>query len=345
VSRQNWIDQQKQQKQQNDARANLEKPGKGAGERRSTALVLPTLNAGSDFIYWLTALREQTVRPDRLLLVDSSSTDDTPAMAREFGFEVQSIKREEFSHGGTRQSCVDQLEEYDLIIFLTQDALLSTPEALECLLKWFDDPKVGAAYGRQLPRKVAGQIEAHAWLFNYPDKNRVKSVDDIPELGLKTSFISNSFAAYRRSALQEVGGFPSHTIQNEETHAASRMILKGWKVVYAAKATVYHSHSFSWLQEFRRYFDIGVFHARDPWIREKFGQVGGEDDRFVRSELEYLKKARPLAIPSAIVRTALKLFGYNLGNHNRFLPQGLKKLISTNRVYWRYTRANEGEKV
>lgn len=325
--------------------ADSKESGMGVGERPSTALVLPTLNAGPDFIYWLAALHEQTVRPDRLLLVDSSSTDGTPAMAREFGFEVQSLKREEFSNGGTRQRYVDQLEDSDLIIFLTPDALLSTPEALECLLKWFDDSKIGAAYGRQLPRKVAGRIETHAWLFNYPDKSRVKSVDDIPELGLKTSFISNSFAAYRRSALQEVGGFPSHTIQNEDTYAASQMILKGWKVVYEAKATVYHSHSFSWLQDFRRYFDVGVYHARDPWIREIFGQGGGTDDRFVRSELEYLKKVRPLAIPSAIIRTALKLFGYNLGNHNRFLPQGLKKLMSTNRAYWRQTRSNEEEKV
>jgi len=325
--------------------ANSKESDKGVGERLSTALVLPTLNAGPDFIYWLAALHEQTVRPDRLLLVDSSSTDGTPSMAREFGFEVQSLKRDEFSNGGTRQRYVDQLEDSDLIIFLTPDALLSTPEALECLLKWFDDSKVGAAYGRQLPRKVAGRIETHAWLFNYPDKSRVKSVADIPELGLKTSFISNSFAAYRRSALQEVGGFPSHTIRNEDTYAASQMILKGWKVVYEAKATVYHSHSFSWLQEFRRYFDAGVYHSRDPWIREIFGQDGDADNQFVRSEFEYLKKERPLAIPSAIIRTALKLFGYKLGNHNRFLPPGLNKLISTNRAYWQYPLTNEAEEV
>ena len=307
----------------------------------TTALVLPTLNAGPDFIYWLMALREQTVQPDRLLMIDSSSTDETPVLAREFGFEVQSIKREEFSHGGTRQACVDRLEDFDIILFLTQDAYLMAPEAFSRLLSSFEDAKVGAAYGRQLPRKEAGPIEAHARHFNYPRETRVKSAADIPELGFKTAFISNSFAAYRRSVLKEVGGFPSHAILSEDTYVASRMILAGWKVVYVAKAAVYHSHSFSWGQEFRRYFDVGVFHAREMWIRENFGQVGSEGLRFVRSELSYLRRERPTAILSAIIRAGLKLAGYKLGNHERLLPTILKRFLSTNRRYWHNSSAGD----
>ncbi len=311
----------------------------------STALVLPTLNAGPDFVFWLVAMREQTVRPDHLLLVDSSSTDDTISLAREFGFQIKTIRREEFSHGGTRQACVEHLEDHDIILFLTQDARLAAPDAIEKLLGWFDDPKVGAAYGRQLPRQSAGPIEAHARLFNYPRETRVKSAEDIPELGLKTSFISNSFAAYRRSALVAVGGFPRHTIQNEDTHAASRMILAGWKVAYVAEAAVYHSHPFTWRAEFRRYFDIGVFHARDAWIRKDFGQAGGEGGRFVHSELDYLRRERPSAIPSAIIRTALKLLGYKLGNYEHLLPGGLKRLLSANPRYWRPADREESKRI
>lgn len=160
-------------------------------------------------------------------------------------------------------------------------------------------------------------------------------------MGIKTAFISNSFAAYRRTALLEAGGFPSDTIQNEDTFAASRMILNGWKIVYAGDATVYHSHPLSIGQEFRRYFDIGVFHSRAPWIRDKFGQAEGEGLRFVCSELDYLCKRRPSAIPSALLRTGLKLVGYKLGSKEKMLPQGLKQKLSGNKVYWQ--REAEGK--
>jgi len=308
-----------------------------------TALVLPTLNAGPDFELWLASLREQDYHPDRLLLVDSSSTDQTVELARDFGFEITTIARHEFSHGGTRQHCIEHLAGADIVTFLTQDAVLASPEALSRLLGRFDDPKVGAVYGRQLPRPGAGAIEAHARLFNYPEESNVRTVDDIPRLGLKTSFISNSFAAWRRRALLEVGGFPTHTIQNEDTYAASLMILAGWKVAYAADACVYHSHPFTWRQEFRRYFDIGVFHGRDPWIRRKFGKAGGEGLRFVRSELKYLRSHQISAIPSAMIRTALKLLGYKLGNNERWLPLWTKRLLSANRRYWTDTRDRESE--
>ncbi|RKX24777.1 MAG: rhamnosyltransferase [Candidatus Zixiibacteriota bacterium] len=299
-----------------------------------TALVLPTLNAAPDLVSWLAALRTQTLVPDRLLLVDSSSNDDTVQIAQQAGFETTVIPREEFSHGGTRQMCVNQLEGSDIVVFLTQDAMLASPNAIEKLLSRFNDPKVAAAYGRQLPRREADPIEAHARLFNYSDETRVKSLDDIPRLGIKTAFISNSFAAYRRKALMEAGGFPSHTIQNEDTYVASKLILAGWKVAYVAEAAVYHSHPFTIGDEFRRYFDIGVFHARDRWIRESFGQAEGEGMRFVKSELRYLKKSKPSVIPSAILRTAMKLLGYKLGNREQVLPLWLKRAMSKNRRYW-----------
>ena len=96
-----------------------------------------------------------------------------------------------------------------------------------------------------------------------------------------------------------------------------------------------HSHHFNFRQEFRRYFDIGVFHSRDRWIRQNFGQAGGEGLRYVRSELRYLQGKRPSAIPSALIRTTLKLVGFKLGNRERWLPKWLKKKLSGNKEYWR----------
>ncbi|MEW5995275.1 MAG: rhamnosyltransferase, partial [Candidatus Zixiibacteriota bacterium] len=77
-----------------------------------------------------------------------------------------------------------------------------------------------------------------------------------------------------------------------------------------------------------------VFHARDRWIREYFGQAEGEGLRFVKSEINYLRKHDIRRIPSAILRTGLKLTGYKLGNSEQRLPNWLKRRLSMNRQYW-----------
>lgn len=56
----------------------------------------------------------------------------------------------------------------------------------------------------------------------------------------------------------------------------AKAVLSGYKVAYAAKAEVQHSHNYTPLEEFRRYFDIGVFHKDEPWIRQSIGGAGGE---------------------------------------------------------------------
>ena len=297
-------------------------------------LIVPTLNAGSLWKFWLKAFEQQTQKPDCLLVMDSSSSDDTVNLAHAQGFEVQVIAKSAFNHGGTRQFGVDKLAAMDIIVFLTQDALLASPDAIECLLAAFADERVGAAYGRQLPHRNAKPIAAHARLFNYPAKSRLRSLEDRTRFGIKTVFISNSFAAYRRSALMQVGGFPVNTIMNEDTYVAGKMLVAGWKIAYCADAQVFHSHDYSFLDEFKRYFDIGVFHSHTSWLQQTFGGASGEGLRFVISEMRYLLKHAPWLIPSAVLRTGLKWLGYKLGSLHRRLPQALRRGLSLHKTYW-----------
>jgi rhamnosyltransferase len=88
------------------------------------------------------------------------------------------------------------------------------------------------------------------------------------------------------------------------------------------------------VQEFRRYFDTGVFHARSPWLLQEFGSANGEGLRFVRSELAYLSKHALHLIPSAIVRTLAKWLGYKLGRLEALLPLKIKRICSMHKGYW-----------
>lgn len=300
---------------------------------KAVAVVIPTLNAGCQWKEISQQLVTQSLAVD-VLVIDSGSVDDTVAVSRDFGFTVEPIQKSEFNHGGTRQHAVDLCSDPAIIVFMTQDAIPAGNDALARLIAAFDDPSVGAAYGRQLPRPQSGPIEAHARLFNYSDQSYVAMLSDWDRLGIKAAFLSNSFAAYRRAALEAVGGFPSNVILGEDTIVAAKMLMVGWKVAYRTDAQVYHSHDYNYLQEFRRYFDIGVMHTRESWMLDAFGKPEGEGGRFVRSELAYLLKHAPWLIPSALLRTILKYAGYRLGRMESRLPLRIKIACSMHKGFW-----------
>jgi rhamnosyltransferase len=119
-------------------------------------------------------------------------------------------------------------------------------------------------------------------------------------------------------------------IFGEDTVTAGKLLQAGYKVAYVADAPVYHSHSYTAIQEFRRYFDIGVLHIREAWLQEIFGKAGGEGIRFVLSELRYLLRAAPWQTPSAMVHFAPSYLMIGQAH----LPVKLKRQLSMHRGFW-----------
>ena len=299
------------------------------------AVLIPTFNGGSRWQEVVRSIQAQAPQPAKVLVIDSDSSDTTRQHACDAGFTVQIISQPEFDHGGTRNFGISLLTGIELVVLLTQDAVLQGPDAIAKLIGAFEQNSVAAAYGRQLPRKASSPSEAHARLFNYPDQPAIRSMKDIPLLGIKAAFCSNSFAAWRVEDLASIGGFPENTVFAEDMHAAAKLILMGKQVAYVANAVCEHSHAYTTAQEFRRAFDIGVFHSREPWLLEHFGKPEGEGRKFVISELKFVRAANPLLIPLVFVKSAAKILGYYLGKNEIFLWTGLKKWLSLNQSYWR----------
>lgn len=298
------------------------------------AVVIPSYNAGDHWLQTCHSILRQVASIQVCLIIDSGSLDQTVPIARKLNFEVRSIHQSQFNHGGTRQFAAEILSDVDVIIYMTQDAILFDEFAINNLIEAFADPAVGMVYGRQLPHQSAKPIGRHARLFNYSEKSYVARLSDRESMGIKVAFSSNSFSAYRRRMLMDVGGFPSNVILGEDTIVAAKMLMAGWKVAYQADARVYHSHDYAYCQEFQRYFDIGVMHTRESWMLDAFGKPEGEGLRFVRSELAFLFKNAPWLIPSSILRTLLKYLGYRLGRIESRLPLRLKRYLSLHKGYW-----------
>ena len=159
-------------------------------------------------------------------------------------------------------------------------------------------------------------------------------MSDREEFGLKVAFNSNSFSAYRVSALKEAGGFKSKVIFGEDMLAAAELLKNNYKIAYRHSACVSHSHAYSLKQEFQRYFDMGVMHDTQKWLLAELGKPTGEGFRFVRSEISYLMKHSPLRIPEALIRTLIKFIGYRAGLMHARLPLTLKSMFSMNKKYW-----------
>lgn len=301
----------------------------------NVGICIPTYNAGPCIDEQLCALSRIRDIFSRIIIIDSSSTDRTAEYFRRKGYEVLSIPGIDFDHGGTRQNAVILLEECDVVVFLTQDAIPISVESITRLVAAFDDPDVALAYGRQLPRPGAGPIEAHARLFGYPAQSRIKSKESIPEIGLRAAVVSNSFAAYRRSTLLELGGFPKGTLFGEDTLTGAKAILAGYKIAYVGDAEVYHSHDYSLLQEFRRYFDNGAFYSREKWILETFGAAEGSGKAYVLSEMRYLLREAPWLLPLSAITVLVKYLGYRVGSMESRIPASWKLHLSMNKAFWR----------
>lgn len=295
---------------------------------------IPTLNGGKRFLQLLEALAGQTLPVQQRVAVDSGSTDGTADAARANGFEVMGLGETGFDHGGTRQLAIDTYPQADIYIFLTQDAIPADVSALANLVRAFEDPQIGMAYGRQLPHSGATLQESHARLFNYPSQSQIRSLADADKYGIKTISCSNSFAAYRRIALEAVNGFPSGTIMGEDVIVAGKLLLKGWKMAYTANACVYHSHDYHIREEFERYFDIGVFHSDNRWIFDSFGRADGEGFRYAKSEIGYVGRRNPFSLVKVGCSFVAKWLGYKLGLAYRSLPRALRKSFSMYKGYW-----------
>jgi rhamnosyltransferase len=153
-------------------------------------------------------------------------------------------------------------------------------------------------------------------------------------MGIKTFFCSDVCAAYKRSVYDELGGFVKKAIFNEDMVYAATAVKAGYKVAYAADASVYHSHNYTGKQQFHRNFDLGVSQAQHP---EVFEGISSESEGVstVKKTIKYLwESGHKTEIFRLIYTSGCKFIGYRLGKAYRKLPRKIVLACTSNRNYW-----------
>jgi rhamnosyltransferase len=278
----------------------------------SISVIIPTLNAGSIIRQLLASLSSQDLQPGEIIVIDSSSRDNTVDIAKKTGAKTVVIPRDAFNHGRTRNQAAMQAAG-DILVFMTQDAFPANSSLLRSLTAPLREADISATYARQIPRPDAPLLEVFTRHFNYPEKASVKGLSDLKQLGIKTFFSSNVCSSMKKEIFIKVGMFPETVRANEDMVITAKYITNGYKVAYVPDAMVIHSHDYSLLSQYRRYYNIGSSIRRNPWILD-YTHAEGEGMKFLREQAAFvMKKHKFHLIPYIFFESLAKYAGFRMG--------------------------------
>ena len=298
------------------------------------SIIIPTRNAEKYMENLISKLENQTIKAKEIIVIDTASKDKTKEISSKFdSVKFIQINDGEFDHGGTRNRAAREATG-DILVFMTQDAIPENEYFLEELVKPIGKNDICATYGRQVARKEAGPLEAFARKFNYPDEDIIKSLEDIDRLGVKAFFLSNVCSAFLAEEFWDVDGFPEHTIMNEDMIIASKLLFANKKVCYASKARVIHSHSYTYMQQFKRNFDVGVVFV-DSSHYFKGVKSESEGIKYVKQSAKYLiNNGKWYLIPHLIIDSGFRFLGYKAGKSYKKIPMKYVKKMSMHSFYF-----------
>ncbi len=297
------------------------------------SVIIPTLNAVRHLPALIGALQMQSLPPLEIILVDSESQDETTGLAAQLGCRVIPIARSSFRHGRARNLGA-QAAGGQILVFLTQDALPANAAFLEELVRPLLTGAAQASTARQIAPADADPLEVFARGFNYPAEPALHRLEDLPRLGVKAFFFSNTASAVDSEVFCRLGGFSETVIVNEDMHFCARLLRSGGSAAYAAGAQVFHAHRYTVRGVLARYFDIGVFFQDESAVLQG-ARTGGEGLTFVSRQLSFLARSGAWKhIPAALAQTAAKALGFWLGRHASRLPRSVRRAISGQKAYW-----------
>lgn len=276
------------------------------------SVIVPTLNAGAHIETLLQRLSVQDLRPLEIIVIDSTSDDNTVEIAKRSGAKTIVIPRHTFNHGKARNMAATEAQG-DHLVFMTQDALPAGNTLLSLLTAPLLKADIAAAYGRHIPRPDASPLEIFARRFNYPDLPVTKGFNDIARYGIKTFFFSDVCSAIGKEAFLKCGMFPENVRANEDMLMAAKLIVKGYRVAYVPAAMVVHSHNYSLFRQFKRYYNIGSSLKNNKWVLN-YVHAEGEGVRFMKDQLRFVLNGRLYSlIPYIFLEAMTKFAGYRIG--------------------------------
>lgn len=200
------------------------------------AVVVPVLNGAATIEGCVKSVLAQHRPADEVIVVDNGSDDGTGDLAEAAGASVIRLPERgvyRARNAGWRASGAD-------VVAFTDADCVAEPDWLERLLEPFADPAVSAAGGEaRLPEiRTAAQRWARLRGFMVQEANFAHPF---------MPFLATANAAYRRSVLEQVGGFEETFLSGGDTDLSWRVqAFAGGRLAFEPRAAVVHHFAEHW---------------------------------------------------------------------------------------------------
>jgi glycosyltransferase involved in cell wall biosynthesis len=207
--------------------------GQPAGGRLTLTVIVPAYNEEDGIRDTLDALMQQTERPERIIVVDDCSQDNTGPVARGYGVEVLRPPH----NLGSKAKAQNYALAYcatDLVLTVDADTVIAA-NYVERIKRPFEDPRVAIAAGNvqtKVTRTVTERGRSIEYLYGFHFYRPIQNRAGAPVV------CSGCCAAFRRELLVASGGFPERTIVEDFDWTATQQIA-GNKAVYVAGAEAF----------------------------------------------------------------------------------------------------------
>lgn len=253
------------------------------------SVVIPTLNAGPEFVGLLRKLKgQQAVADVEIVIVDSGSTDGSVEVARQWGCTVVQILHEDFSHSGARNlGAIHATGDY--LLFMVQDAYPIGEYWVYGMLRYLldhADKGLVAVSCSETPRSDSdmmydSMIDTHYRFLGCHDQDRLGRLLGTDHMALRAQGqLSDVACLIRRDVFSQYRYRGDYA---EDLDLGMRIIRDGKAVAMLASVKVIHSHNrpaFYYLK--RSFVDVvflvGLFDDFPrPLVRSVAGLIEGID--------------------------------------------------------------------
>lgn len=304
-------------------------------------LVIPVYKPEKSFIELVDIMSRQDLPINKIIIINTEQKYfDRLAYSTKFldnhkSLNIRHISKREYDCGKTRNAAV-RLSDAEYFLMMSQKAL---PVGTDLVKKLADaitaDPKIAVAYARQEACDEAPECVKFATQYTYPEDSAVRSEKDYETLNWTTYMNSNTCALYRRDLFEELGGFETHIITNEDILFAAKAVKAGYKVSYVSDAVVKYNSVCSVDEYMKRAFDFTVSVVQNPdvfdlsYIRDSIKNL----DKLIVSKLKKQGSRRELFEYKKIYSAKKKGFSRAL----KYRKMSYEKLaaFSHNPEFWR----------
>jgi glycosyltransferase involved in cell wall biosynthesis len=202
----------------------------------TVSVVIPCYNKAHYIYHTVSAILNQTIPPDEIVVVDDASEDASPIILQHL--PVKLIRHERNQGPAAARNTALSATKGDIIVFIDADAYADY-RLIEVFLRAYNeiqDPRLGGVGGRGIECNINTIFD------------RWRALHARQDFGLKPREVPYLFglcASYKREVLLQVGGFDTFFPINagEDVDLGYRIRKAGYKLYYIPDAKVYHQHS------------------------------------------------------------------------------------------------------